>query len=202
MNNNNTINPNELMLSDLEEFMLQSEIEELGVKLAGDIEDGETFAIKNKSDADFYIKIINKLRKEKEEINEFVDTEKERQMKLYEDYRKDRLRPLDTQIAFYENALKTFMMNEMNETGKKSIKLPNGTLQVRKQQPKYEYDDEAVLQFLKENELNDFIRTKQEIDKKQLKKSGIVNSNNELIIDNKVVPGATVTPQDDAFSVK
>ena len=196
------LNKDDLLMDELEQFMLAAEIEELKVKLAGDTEEDGTLLVKNKSDADFYLRQINKLKQQKEEINEFVDQEIERQLKLYQEYREDRMRPLDNQIAFYENALKTFAMNEYAETNKKTIKLPNGTLAIKKQQPKYVYNDEQVLEFLQENNYKDYIRTKAEVNKKDLKKNAIVNNNNELIIDGKVVPGVTVIPQEDKFEVK
>ena len=196
------LNKDDLLMDELEQFMLAAEIEELKVKLAGDTEEDGTLLVKNKSDADFYLRQINKLKKQKEEINEFVDQEIERQLRLYQEYREDRMRPLDSQIAFYENALKTFAMNEYAETNKKTIKLPNGTLAIKKQQPKYVYNDEQVLEFLQENNYKDYIRTKAEVNKKDLKKNAIVNNNNELVIDGKVVPGVTVIPQEDKFEVR
>lgn len=196
------LNKDDLLMDELEQFMLAAEIEELKVKLAGDTEEDGTLLVKNKSDADFYLRQINKLKQQKEEINEFVDQEIERQLRLYQEYREDRMRPLDNQIAFYENALKTFAMNEYAETNKKTIKLPNGTLAIKKQQPKYVYDDEQVLEFLQENNYKDYIRTKAEVNKKDLKKNATVNNNNELVIDGKVVPGVVVIPQEDKFEVK
>ena len=196
------LNKDDLLMDELEQFMLAAEIEELKVKLAGDTEEDGTLLVKNKSDADFYLRQINKLKQQKEEINEFVDQEIERQLRLYQEYREDRMRPLDNQIAFYENALKTFAMNEYAETNKKTIKLPNGTLAIKKQQPKYVYDDEQVLEFLQENNYRDYIRTKAEVNKKDLKKNATVNNNNELVIDGKVVPGVVVIPQEDKFEVK
>ena len=196
------LNKDDLLMDELEQFMLAAEIEELKVKLAGDTEEDGTLLVKNKSDADFYLRQINKLKQQKEEINKFVDQEIERQLRLYQEYREDRMRPLDNQIAFYENALKTFAMNEYAETNKKTIKLPNGTLAIKKQQPKYVYDDEQVLEFLQENNYKDYIRTKAEVNKKDLKKNATVNNNNELVIDGKVVPGVVVIPQEDKFEVK
>lgn len=196
------LNKDDLLMDELEQFMLAAEIEELKVKLAGDTEEDGTLLVKNKSDADFYLRQINKLKQQKEEINEFVDQEIERQLRLYQEYREDRMRPLDNQIAFYENALKTFAMNEYAETNKKTIKLPNGTLAIKKQQPKYVYNDEQVLEFLQENNYKDYIRTKAEVNKKDLKKNATVNNNNELVIDGKVVPGVTVIPQEDKFEVR
>lgn len=195
------INKEDLLMDELEQFMLTAEIEELKVKLAGDTEEDGTLLVKNKSDADFYIKQINKLKQQKEEINKFVDQEIERQLRLYQQYREDRIRPLDNQIAYYEEALKTFALNEYAENNKKTIKLPNGTLSIKRQQPKYIYDDDQVLEFLQQNKLNDYIRTKAEVNKKDLKKNATINNNNELIIDGKIVPGVVVVPQEDKFEV-
>ena len=191
----------ELFMDELEQFMLKAEIEELKVKLAEDVEEDGTLLVKNNSDADFYLRQINKLKEQKEEINKFVDQELERQMRLYQQYREDRMRPLDNQIAFYEEALRTFAMNEYAETNKKTIKLPNGTLSIRKQPPKYIYNDEEVLSFLKENNLNDYIRVKEEVNKKDLKKAAKITNNNQMMIDGKEVPGVVVVPQDDKFEV-
>ena len=191
----------ELFMDELEQFMLKAEVEELKVKLAEDVEEDGTLLVKNNSDADFYLRQINKLKEQKEEINKFVDQELERQMRLYQQYREDRMRPLDNQIAFYEEALKTFAMNEYAETNRKTIKLPNGTLSIRKQPPKYIYNDEEVLSFLKENNLNDYIRVKEEVNKKDLKKATQINNNNQMMINGKEVPGVVVVPQDDKFEV-
>ena len=191
----------ELFMDELEQFMLKAEVEELKVKLAEDVEEDGTLLVKNNSDADFYLRQINKLKEQKEEINKFVDQELERQMRLYQQYREDRMRPLDNQIAFYEEALRTFAMNEYAETNRKTIKLPNGTLSIRKQPPKYIYSDEEVLNFLKENNLNDYIRVKEEVNKKDLKKATQINNNNQMMINGKEVPGVVVVPQDDKFEV-
>ena len=191
----------ELFMDELEQFMLAAEIEELKVKLAEDVEEDGTLLVKNNSDADFYLRQINKLKEQKEEINKFVDQELERQMRLYQQFREDKIRPLDNQIAFYEEALKTFAMNEYNETNRKTIKLPNGTLSIRKQPPKYIYSDEEVLNFLKENNLNNYIRTKEEVNKKDLKKAAKITNNNQMVINGKEVPGVIVVPQDDKFEV-
>lgn len=191
----------ELFMDELEQFMLKAEVEELKVKLAEDVEEDGTLLVKNNSDADFYLRQINKLKEQKEEINKFVDQELERQMRLYQQYREDRMRPLDNQIAFYEEALRTFAMNEYAETNRKTIKLPNGTLSIRKQPPKYIYSDEEVLSFLKENNLNDYIRVKEEVNKKDLKKAAKITNNNQMMIDGKEVPGVVVVPQDDKFEV-
>ena len=181
--------------------MLMAEAEELNIS---DIESEDGILIRNNSDADFYIKLINRFRREIDEINEFVDAELERQVRLYESYREERLRPIENQIRFYEEALRTYTMNELADSNRKSIKLPNGTLAIRKQQPSYNYNEEEVMQFLKENELEQYITTKttESLNKKDIKKDFIVNNNNQLVYNNKIVPGASVEFKDDKFEVK
>lgn len=186
--------------TELEEFMLMAEAEELNIN----INESDEILIRNNSDADFYIKLINKLRQEIDQLNEFVDAELERQVRLYESFRAERLRPIMTQIQFYEEALRTYTMNELADSNKRSIKLPNGTLAVRKQQPAYTYDEEVVMQFLKENELEQYITTKttESLNKKDIKKDFAVNNNNQLVINNQIVPGASVEFKEDKFEVK
>lgn len=190
-----------ISLSELERIMLMAEAEELNIN---DIESEDGILIRNNSDADFYIKLINRFRREIDEINEFVDAELERQVRLYESYREERLRPIENQIKFYEEALRTYTMNELADSNRKSIKLPNGTLAIRKQQPSYNYNEEEVMQFLKENELEQYITTKttESLNKKDIKKDFIVNNNNQLVYNNKIVPGASVEFKDDKFEVK
>ncbi len=190
-----------ISLSELEEFMLLAEAEELNINI-DDEEQG--IVIRNNTDADFYIKLINKLRQDKEELNAFIDAELERQVQLYERFREERLRPIDHQIQFYEEALRTYTMNELADSNKKSIKLPNGTLAVRKQQPVYNYDEDAVMEFLKENELEQYITTKttESLNKKDIKKDFVVNNNNQLVINNQIVPGTSVEFREDKFEVK
>lgn len=190
-----------ISLSELEEFMLLAEAEELDINI-DDEEQG--IVIRNNTDADFYIKLINKLRQDKEELNAFIDAELERQVQLYERFREERNRPIDHQIAFYEEALRTYTMNELADSNRKSIKLPNGTLAVRKQQPVYNYDEEAVMEFLKENELERYITTKttESLNKKDIKKDFMVNNNNQLVINNQIVPGTSVEFREDKFEVK
>ena len=190
-----------ISLSELEEFMLLAEAEELNINI-DDEEQG--IVIRNNTDADFYIKLINKLRQDKEELNAFIDAELERQVQLYERFREERNRPIDHQIQFYEEALRTYTMNELADSNKKSIKLPNGTLAVRKQQPVYNYDEDAVMEFLKENELEQYITTKttESLNKKDIKKDFVVNNNNQLVINNQIVPGTSVEFREDKFEVK
>jgi phage host-nuclease inhibitor protein Gam len=78
---------------------------------------------------------------------------------------------LDQDIEYFQGLLTAYAIRLRQEDPKfKSIKLPNGKFGFRKQQPKWQYDDRKLLEYLKLNNLNELIRTKEEVDKSKLKK--------------------------------
>lgn len=193
------INENEL-LEDINDILIQADIEELNVRLASDMNDDELL-VPDKESANFYLKMINQIKAEQEQINDFTDNLIKKEVEKYEQYRMDRLKPLESKIAFYTYGLESFMRNENQESGVKTIKLPEGTLAIKKQQPKFMYDDTTIVDYLKSDKSLGCIKTKYEVDKKELKKAGTV-INGKLYINGKEVPGVSVTPQDDKFEVR
>lgn len=194
-----SINKDEF-LEDINDILIQADIEELNVRLASDMND-ETLTVPDKESANFYLKMINQLQEEKDQINEFTDELIKKDVEKYEQYRQDRLKPLDSKIEFYKNGLETFMRSEYEASGKKTLKLPEGTLSIRKQQPNYVYNDDAILEYLKINNKDDFINIKYTVNKKDLKKAGTVIGTS-LYIDGKEVPGVLITEQEDKFDIK
>lgn len=190
----------EEFLEDINDILIQADIEELNVRLASDMND-EELLVHNKESANFYLKMINQLKEEQKQINDFTDELIKREVEKYEQYRADRLRPLESKISFYVHGLESFMRNENQENGVKTIKLPEGTLAIKKQQPKFLYDDNTIIDYLKTDNNLSYIKTKYEVDKKELKKAGTV-INDKLFIDGKEVPGVIITPQDDKFEVR
>ena len=67
---------------------------------------------------------------------------------------------IDRKIEFLERCLKSFAIKELEGSKKKSIKLPYGTLSFKKQQDKYEYSEELIMDWLKNNNYTKYINTK------------------------------------------
>lgn len=195
------LNENEF-IKDLNEAIANMEAEELDVKMTGD-EDTDRELIQNPQQADYFCKVIKELREERDKVNELINQELERVNKHYEMYRTQHLNKIDGQINYFSRMLESYATKELQDSKKRSIKLPYGTLSIKKQQDKYEYDDEQILKWLKHNKQDKYIKVKTEetVDKKNLKKEGFAH-NGKLYIDDVPVEGIVVTKQPDKFEVK
>ena len=85
----------------------------------------------------------------------------------------------------------------------KSYKLPTATLILRKESPKYERDEEALVRFLEENERSDMVKVKKSPNWAEYKKETKLLDDGTLvdIATGEVVSGVTVTMEPHAFTV-
>lgn len=85
-----------------------------------------------------------------------------------------------------------------------SYELPSGKLIEKRPGPKYETDDATLLDWLKTNKMDSFIKT--EIKEKpmwgELKKTVTVNGETVVTEDGEIVPGVTVREQEATFEIK
>ena len=186
-------------LADLNQAIKEEEEKALDI----DYQEEDNELIKNQAQANYFCKVIAELREEKNKKNELIDQEIQRIKNHYEQFRLKQNNEIDRKIEFLERCLKSFAIKELEGSKKKSIKLPYGTLSFKKQQDKYEYSEELIMDWLKNNNYTKYINTKtiESVDKKALKKESHV-CNGYLFIDNNKVDGVTVTKQDDKFEIK
>ena len=186
-------------LADLNQAIKEEEEKALDI----DYQEEDNELIKNQAQANYFCKVIAELREDKNKKNELIDQEIQRIKNHYEQFRLKQNNEIDRKIEFLERCLKSFAIKELEGSKKKSIKLPYGTLSFKKQQDKYEYSEELIMDWLKNNNYTKYINTKtiESVDKKALKKESHV-CNGYLFIDNNKVDGVTVTKQDDKFEIK
>ena len=110
-----------------------------------------------------------------------------------------------------EQTLRDYTEEQIKTTGKKSVKMVNGTMSFVKQQPKYERNEEAILIYIdsiadSDNPLLNFVKPQPaKLDWAGLKKVGTVKEIEgvkRLVIDKVIVPSVKIIDQDDAFKVK
>ena len=184
-------------LKDLESFIEQEEAKDLGLDVEAD-----TLKIQTPSQADFFLGLLNKAQKEVDNINAMCDSKIEQTTERVNRFREQNISGLSSQINYYKMLLETYVVEELANKKKKSMKLTEGTLGIKKQADRIDYDEEIVLDYLKEHH-PDLVRvkTKEEIDKTNLKK--LADSiNGALVIEGREVNGITVTPQPDKFYIK
>lgn len=186
-------------LADLQEYLNDQEA------IALDINESNEYLINDKSQADYFIKLSKQCENDINDIKEYIEAEKERYLQLLENYMIDQIMAVEKRKQFYDDALEAYIHRELDGTKKRSIKLPHGTLALKKQQPHYTYEDEDIIDWAKEM-CPDIVKTtipepKVSIDKKKLKEQGEI-IDGLLYIDGLQVPGVQVEIKDDAFSIK
>ena len=145
-----------------------------------------------------YIETANEIKEAEEVAKQYMEQQQEKVNNWLEKIKKNNQFLLD----IYGRALEMYTKAQLEETGKKSIKLIQGTLSFRKSRDKYEYDEEVLRKSLTDNHIDTFFEeVEPKIKKAELKKAATVK-NNKLYINDTLIDGVTITPQEDVFSVK
>ena len=189
-------------IKDLNESISKMEAEELNINVTGN-EESDKEMIQNPQQANYFCKVVNELREERAKTEELINQELERVQREYEAYKTKEFNRIDGQIQYFSGLLESYATKELQNSKKRSIKLPHGTLSIKKQQDKYDYDEDAIIECLKKNKQDKFIKvqTVETVNKKDLKKEGF-SHNGKLYLDNIEVKGVVITAQPDKFEVK
>ena len=192
------INQNDF-LADLQEYLNDQEA------IALDINESNDYLINDKHQANYFVKLSKQCDEDINDIKRYVEEERERLNKLLDDYLLDQVQAVERRKKFYDDALEAYIHRELDGTNKRSMKLPHGTLALKKQQPHYTYAEADIIQWAQDF-YPDFVKTtipepKVSIDKKKLKDAGTI-MDGLLYIDGVEVPGVQIEIKDDAFSIK
>lgn len=195
------INENEF-INELEGYLLSEEAKELEIGITG--EEEETPVIDSPQKANFFLKLIKNIDEDMESINNLCDEEITKTTDRVNTYREAQLSSLANQKEYFLKILKNYTEAMFLNSKKKNIKLPNGTLAMTKQQPLWEYEDDEIISYLKQHNLNDLltVEVKEKINKKDLKKSVEVDDDGHAVINGEVMPGIKITTREDKFTVK
>ena len=112
----------------------------------------------------------------------------------------------DESIAYFTAKLEEYFANVPHKATKtqESYILPGGKLIRKKQQPKFETDDEALVPWLEENCMDQLVKVKKFADWAALKKVCSVTPDGEHVAtdEGEIIPGVTVTQRPDVFKVE
>lgn len=193
---------NSSFIDDLFDYIDEQEVKELHI----DNPMAEGFSIRNEEQANYWIRKVKDLREEKEKIAQQAQSSIESYVKKVQKFVDSSYTPLDRQEEFLTRALQSFAEQErQNNPTKKSIRMIEGTLAFRHQQPEFEYDDEALLASLKADDklAENYVKEKIEYkpDKTKLKKDGDIVGDG-FSVNGVLLAGITVTPRPDKFEIK
>ena len=176
----------------------------------------EPFVCDTDMKAEWCLSKIRKIRAEQARETE----ELERQMQFYVAEQSRVKAEADADVAFFEGILRAYFENRVDagfvkETKSQvTYKLPSGTLMMKHREPEYKKDDATFVQWLKDNGLQGFVKTKETPNwdglKKTLKKDDkknpvrIETENGVRYVteDGLVIDCVEVIDREDVFSVE
>ena len=108
-------------------------------------------------------------------------------------------------VEWAERNLRAYfeMVPKKQTKTQQSYQLPSGTLVLKKQEPKFDQDDEKLVPWLKANKMEAMVKVKESSDWKELKKQLKLGPDGTSMVtaEGEVVPGVIVTPREDKFTV-
>ena len=182
-------------IDDLLSFIDEQEVDELAINL-----EDEGFSITSPEQANYYVGRLNAVRQEMDQIKATASQAIAKYHDKVNSFLERSISPLESQEERMLILLRYFAEKRLEGSDKRSMKLIEGTLQFRKLGDKYEYDEDKLLTSVSTN-YRQYIKTKESVDKTELKKAGKVKDN-LFYIGDALVDGITVTPQPDNFDVK
>lgn len=173
----------------------QNELEEL--KLV-DTEQRERFKIKDLSSLNWTLRKLDVINAHRQEINKVVDNE----IAKLEFFRNNKMSEFGEHEMFFHSLIEEYAAEQREKDPKFRDVTPYGSVTYHKQQPKWTYDDETLVEHLEQNELDDFIRIKKEPVKTEIKKQFKVDKGKVYDLNGVEVQGIMVETQPDKLVVK
>ena len=112
-----------------------------------EVEEKNDFKVTDIKSADYCMKRIKIAQEKKAEIEQYVKEEKAN----LDNYLKENTEEFNNEIELYTEFLKGYYLEKLKEDKKFKLKTPNGELKTRKSKKGFDYEDEKMMEFLKEN---------------------------------------------------
>lgn len=170
--------------------------------LADNNEEDDGFKVETKKEADWAMRKIRQLSREKEENKEMA----EEQIAEIESWLDSENNKLEDNIEFFKSLLFEFLYQQRKEKDEeiKTINLPSGSVKARKQRNKWNYDSKKLVDGVKEAGLDDVVEVKEKVNKRELKDKSKVLDNGVVINEEtgEIIEGVRVEERGEKFSVK
>ena len=157
----------------------------------------ERFKIDNLEAANWAFRKLAAIERKKKEVQELAQKEIER-IKTWE---QQEISSLNNSKEFFEGLLTEYFAREREKDPKFKISTPYGKVSARKQQPKWHYDDEKLVNWLLEND-KELVRVKYEPDKNGIKKKYKIIGENVVTEDGEIVEGITIEERPEKVTIK
>lgn len=132
--------------------------------------------------------------------------DRDRMIAWYNDKIREITEQTESETAYLEGMLSGyFHMTEQAHKRTKtteSYSLPSGKLMLKKQNPEYKRDDKAVIAWLKDNKLPQYVKVTESLDWAALKAATGTIGGKVVTEDGEIIPGIEVTEREEKFVVE
>lgn len=163
----------------------------------------EKYKITSMQSADYFVRKIKEIELYEAEVDATVKAEIER-VKANAEAWAAKEKEKNTFIkSFFKSLLETYASEQLKDKKTRTLALPSGSLCFKKQQNEYNYDDKAVITFLKEIK-PDLINKEiiEKYDKKVLKSLISEQPDGSVLLGDYKVPGVSFTERNTKFEIK
>lgn len=162
----------------------------------------EAFTVDTDEKANWALRKVKQYQEQQEQNNALATAEIDK----IESWNKEENQKAQDSIDYFQGLLAAYALKKRETDPKfKSMKLPNGAIRFRKQQPAYQYDDDLkkVVSSLKRMDRADLIKVKESPDKTAIKKAFVANKGQLVNPETgEVVDGVNIEEREDKFEVK
>ena len=169
-------------------------------------EDDRGFTIANTVDAAHALKKLRELQDiadKQKDIAASLKKEPEERIQQIDTWLQKELKGIEFRKTFYETILYNHIKETRETNPEYTVKTPDGTASTRQGAPKWEYDDDKLIAFLRDNGHGSYIKVSESVDRKGIKKTfGVKEVDGELVAvndDGEVLEGVTITPVDETL---
>ena len=156
------------------------------------------FVVDSLSSADW---VMRKIKENKDRSGEIIDYAEEEEIQRLQQFIKKEEAKRDNNIAYLEHLLENYLLQRREEDPNFKLKTVTGTASTRKS-TSWDYDDEKLIDFLKKNDMTEFIRVKEEVNKTDFKKAVLVTDSAVVVPETgEVIDGVEVT-QEEKLSIR
>jgi len=177
-----------LEIREAENFMYQEE----------ETNTTERFKITNLEQANWAFRKIAAFKKKQRENEDLAKAEIER----ITNWLKNENEKIQRSIEFFESMIGEYLVEQRKIDSKYKLTTPYGKATFRKQPIKWIYDEDKLLNWLKQNDMKNYIRVKEEVNKAELKKVLKVEGNKAITEDGVVVEGITIEEQPEKLVIE
>lgn len=157
--------------------------------------------VTNHEEANYVIEQIKKLQLQKED----VEVETTRYINQAKDkanmFKEQQLNSLDYQIDRYKTMLEPYVLKQLEESGKKSVKFIEGTAGFRKQDKLIEHDDELLEKEIKGIKDDEYFKTTVKFNWSAVKED-LTFKDGKAYLNDKELSSVNYEERDDAFYIK